>query len=63
MPRQSSKPQDSQSEVSLINKDSELPPHPVSEDIVVCEVKSRAKPEPAPAPVVTTDKDGTITIK
>lgn len=34
-----------------------------SKDIVINEVQFRTAPSPAPQPVVTTDKDGTITIK
>ena len=49
--------------VSLINKDSGVPEHGPSKEIVIGKVERKAPPEPAPAPVVTTDKDGTITIK
>lgn len=34
-----------------------------SEEIVIGKVDSKPQPEPDPVPVVTTDKDGTITIK
>ena len=49
--------------VCLINKESGVPEHGPSKDIVIGEVERKAPAAPAPIPVVTTDKDGTITIK
>ncbi len=49
--------------VCLINKDSGVPAQGPSKEIVIGNVERKPAPEPAPAPVVSTDKDGTITIK
>ena len=49
--------------VSLISKENNVPQPGPSKEVVIGEVKRKEPPAPAPAPVVTTDKDGTITIK
>jgi hypothetical protein len=49
--------------VSLINPESNVPQHGPSKEIVIGKVERREPPAPAPTPVVTTDKDGNITIK
>lgn len=49
--------------ICLISKESGVPEQGPSEDIVIGKVELRGPVAPAPIPVVTTDKDGTITIK
>ena len=49
--------------VSLINKENAVPEHGPSKEVVIGKVERKEPPAPAPTPVVTTDKDGTITIK
>ena len=65
MPR-STAPKDSSPQsdpVSLINKESGVPEQGPSKEVVIGKVERKEPPAPAPTPVVTTDKDGTITIK
>lgn len=49
--------------VSLISKENNVPEQGPSKEIVIGKVERKEPPAPAPTPVVTTDKDGTITIK